>query len=298
MKIGWVLCGPDHIGTARISGTNLVNELKRQKVDASIIHQPEFPTLNMPHIEERLEGKNYDLIVFQKRGGPGFISAMKYCREHRIKTVYNCGDYIEAALVYAKLCDAQVSPSKHMCKLLGRTWKFIPSGFETFSGHYVHKDEGARPFWFGNASNKEPLDKLVPFICTTISNFAGCTVEWSLDVMNRLYEFGNVSVLPQSNSAWGVSKGEGRAVQSKAMGFPVIATPIPAYRKLPGIMFAVTPQDWQDRLEELNNPETRLKWSREGRTEIEMKYNIEQIALRWMALFFSLLGSQQATNET
>ena len=296
MRIGFFLSGDERFPSARIGGINVVKELGERGLEIEVVHYPSNPSIQMPDMSHIVS--DFDILVFQKKGGVGFQKTVQACKKKGVKTVYSCCDYVPTLIKYAELCDIGVSPSKFMCRLAGKNWVWIPDMYEDFCSECKYIDEKASPLWFGTEDSYRALEKLVPFKPITISDHPEADLAWSLEAMNDLAEYGNVVVVPQELTVFGMSKGAGRVVQARVMGFPVIASSVPAYKEIPGVAFANSENEWLEALEYMDSVSVRRELGNLGRNGLEIQFSPEQVGNRWLAVFFSLLGSRRAIKGT
>jgi hypothetical protein len=136
---------------------------------------------------------------------------------------------------FLRLADVVTCPTEAMAaiiKELGRDAVVIPDPYE-YPEVKPHCD-GICLVWYGHASNKESLDRVLPEIAEyplrVISNFEG-SIPWSFERMFDEFREADIVILPATEK----HKSANRAVEAIRQGCYVVAEPHPAIMDIPGI---------------------------------------------------------------
>lgn len=117
--------------------------------------------------------------------------------------------------------------------------------------------------------------------------------EWTLDIAKhygRVSRF-DVSLAPLRDTTFNRSKSALRAIESLALGVPVVASDVPAYRGwvTPDTGFLVrSSKQWRAALAELRDPATRLQMGDAGRIAAK-EWTMESNIHKWVDAYRSIL---------
>jgi glycosyltransferase involved in cell wall biosynthesis len=111
-------------------------------------------------------------------------------------------------------------------------------------------------------------------------------------VHHQLVEY-DIAVLPVGESDWYRAKPNTRMTMLKALGLPMVASPIESYQRTLthglGCYFARTPAEWANALHALAEPEARRVMGLAERDKVIATYGHEAVGAKWHVLFRSLV---------
>jgi glycosyltransferase involved in cell wall biosynthesis/predicted SAM-dependent methyltransferase len=153
-----------------------------------------------------------------------------------------------------------------------------------------------RAVWCGMGGNAKNCDFLRPILeeldmeLVIISEWDSADKKWGLDTWLADHADADICICPadvQNQPA----KSNVKVTQAMALGLPVVASPLPAYREIirhgENGFLAGTEGEWREALEELRDEERRKTVSKEGEKTVG-RYSIEKIGEQWLALLKDL----------
>jgi glycosyltransferase involved in cell wall biosynthesis len=263
-----------------------------------------------PKDRARIVGAGLDVVVFQRASGAEAEELAHALRAVGTRTVYATGELDTTRM--PEVVDRVVVASEGLVDRTGGPSdkvSVIESPVETppsMCKEYSRPPSGAsiRVVWVGNPENlhllgpvREALrsSALAEFELITISRGPGVTFQWNRNrVWKQLLQC-DVAVLPSNDSDWYRSKPNTRMTMLKALGLPIVASPLPSHLATlthgRGCYFAKDVDEWVDSLRSLSDFERRRDMGLAERDEILAKYGLESIGGRWLELFDSLAGA-------
>jgi glycosyltransferase involved in cell wall biosynthesis len=240
-----------------------------------------------------------DMVIFQKVNGPKTCSVLEAMKARGVATVYVDCD-LPIKLQEARRASITVCSSEYLAAEYRRSGianvRYIPDAYE-WTG--VPKDDRVRKqlrcVWFGNATPEKwaAVEELRCLLAATSNRWKIVTVaddprsdiRWHLGTARRSIMECDAAVLPASDGAEAFAKSSNKAVQAMALGLPVVASPIPAYREVihsgrNGFLCA-TEWEWVRALRALEHPETLARISRCAYRFARRYFSIDRIGPLW-----------------
>jgi hypothetical protein len=198
--------------------------------------------------------------------------------------------YYQEALKFA---DVATCPTEAMAQRIRETApdkrvEVIPDPYE-YPEAKPH-GEGVRLLWFGHASNKPSLDRIMPDIqeypLRIVSNFEGA-VPWSYNTMLREFRNCDIVIVPATETY----KSANRTVEAIRQGCFVVAEPHPALNNIPGIWIGNIKEgiEWAKR--HSIEAKQRTSW---GQKYVRDVYAPKTVASAWKSVIQSLITSEAA----
>lgn len=265
MKIGFVLFSKYHqkkdIGSSRMRGEYLIK--------------------NMPEAEEFIQGKKYDVIVFQKVYWKEMMRSFK-----GIKILDLCDpDWHETGIEIVKflnLVDAITTSTEALKKEVEQFTDtpvyYIPDrlDFESLPKLKTHKIEGGKAktcVWFGYSHNIESVEPAIPklkkegltlkIISDGNYNSQGVeNVKWDIQTAYKEIQKADFALFPEYKSGKYTYKSNNKTILSWALGLPVAKT--------------------ADDVEKFLYPVERIKEVKKRLKEVKEKYDVKQSAKELM----------------
>jgi glycosyltransferase involved in cell wall biosynthesis len=139
--------------------------------------------------------------------------------------------------------------------------------------------------------------RLARFRLVTISRGPGVTFQWDRKRVCRQVLDCDIAVLPSAATEWFQAKPNTRMTMFKALGLPIVASPIAAYRETlahgTSCYFAQDVAEWADCLAALADFAHRRQIGLADRERILATYGCEAICHRWVSLFEHLAGRRR-----
>jgi glycosyltransferase involved in cell wall biosynthesis len=166
---------------------------------------------------------------------------------------------------------------------------------------------GIRVVWIGYPENlhllapvREALSdhRLSDFELVTISRGPQANIQWDRRCVWRQLLDCDIAVLPADETDWYRAKPNTRMTMLKALGLPIVASPIPSYEATlthgRGCYFAREPHDWVKYLLALSELDRRRLMGLAERDAILASYGPDAIGGKWLELFEALAGRDDA----
>jgi hypothetical protein len=311
--VGWLLAADRDSGSTRARGLLPHAHLRRSGVESVVLAEWQRKLHLRTSDTARIVRGGFDVVVFQRAAGDEAEQVAHELRAVGTKTVYAMGELDRTRM--PEVVDRVVVASHGLVNRTGAPSdkvSVIESPIESppaMCKEYSRPQSGRsiRVVWVGNPGNlhllalvREALRNpaLAGFELITISRGPGVTFQWH---RNRVWEQllkCDIAVLPSDESDWYRSKPNTRMTMLKALGLPIVASPIPSYLATlahgRGCYFAQDVDDWVDGLDSLRNFERRREMGLAERDEILAKYRLESIGGRWLELFESLAGTGES----
>ena len=315
MKIGWILWGDKTVASARIQGWNVHDLFVNKGINSKIIFAPKgFQTelkLSKKEIDNILN-KNYECIVLQKiQKGKNFFYLVKKAKEKGTKLLYIGVDSIN--IDFASSCDAILTITDYLKKKIPKKYQkktfLVFDGYEQSKG-VIKKHNSSKElnliFVSNDIYSKFPQIKSLPknvsltilgpprkrakkwnpnktIFTKTPHKFK--YIVWKLKTIEKEILKYDVAVIPfpkeDLKEDYIKTKSTNRLIMFMAMGLPVIASPIPSYKKIikqgKNGFIAKDSKDWERLLKYLkNNPKKRKEIGLEARKDVINKYSLEK----------------------
>jgi glycosyltransferase involved in cell wall biosynthesis len=303
LSVGWILSGDQNRGSTRIQGLLPHAYLRERGVDSVVLAKRQ-QTFNMrPKEMAWIARAGFDAVVFEGVFGESAEALARALQAAGTRTVYAAGNPVRTTM--PEVVDWVVLISESMRGLVGgkpEKTSVIEAMIETppeVCKDYSrsHTATPVRVVWVGYPENlhllgpvrealRDPL--LASYELVTISRGPGATLEWDRNrVWDQLLQC-DIAVLPADESDWYQAKPNTRLTMLKAIGLPIVATPIPAYAATlthgDGCYFARDAGEWVGCLRALSDPERRREMGLAERDEVLASYGPDAIGGRWLEL--------------
>jgi len=322
IRVIWVLAGNEWLGSARLKGMVVDDYFRRRKgkVFSRIAYMPGTRYLSAAMTWRRSTWRSVlkqgiDVVCFQTRTG-ATEAFLKDCRAGGVAAVFSVSDRDIESVPRAvlELSDAVVVSSEPLARQAGTVhsrviliddpidvpedYTIIPSpanGRDLTLVWLGHQDR-----WSDVAFVRQVFDcdEFAPICLKTISQHPQATHQWTPTTVWDDARRGDVAVIPAELTGRGAAKSSNRLACFMAMGFPVVATPIPAYeahiRHGENGFLATTVEDWRACLRQLQDATVRKRVGENARDTASVKaLRIPAVAARWQQLFESLVESRR-----
>lgn len=316
ISIGWLLCGNENVASSRLQGIVIHNYIKDKIADSAILNKPRIFTtdlyLNL-FLKWALLHAGFNILVFQKVCGKMAEELAHECKKHKIKTVYVMADYIESKM--CDICDHTIVVSDHLKKVLvshgynSKKVSVIEDPIETpyaLAKDYTSLKNGSdiKVVWVGCENNWSTLELVKDALSApvfknyrlvTISNHPEANMRWDSKTVWEEIVKCNIAVIPAHlNSNEALAKSSNRLTMFKAMGLPVICSPVPSYKEIirngENGFLAETREDWIRYLQILNDFNMRQRIGLADREKILSLFSIKNIGQQYLNIFTALLS--------
>jgi glycosyltransferase involved in cell wall biosynthesis len=301
--VGWLMAGDRDTGSTRVRGL-LPHAYLRRRGIASVVVAERLSMLSLrPRDMARIARARFDVVVFETVSGEGPEELAHALRAAGTRTVYAVGELRRTRMPEA--VDRVVLASDSLWEM-SDGWadraRVIEAPIEAPAGlckdhARTRRDGRVRVVWVGARDNlhllapvRDALESphLEDFELVTISSGPGVTHQWHRDrVWHQLLRC-DIAVLPFDESDWYRTKPNTRMTTLKALGLPIVASPIPSYLATlthgRGCYFARDVEEWRAALLALADPARRREMGLAEREEILERYSVEAIGARWLAL--------------
>jgi hypothetical protein len=317
IRVIWVLAGSEWLASARLKGVVVDDHFRRTKgnVFSRIAYMPDTKYLDESLTWRRrlwkpILNQGIDVVCFQTRAGAteAFLSD---CRASGVATVFSVSDLnIERVPGRVwELSDAVVVSSEALAQKVGMVHPRVvmiddmidvPEDCAILPSSAKDQDlvliwTGHRDRWNDVAFVNQVLGvgEFASFCLKTISNHQQATHPWTPNTAWEDARRGDIAVVPAQLTARMAAASANRLACFMAMGFPVVATPIPAYRAHirhgENGLLATTVEEWRACLRQLRDPMVRKRLGENARNTMSVKaLRIPEVAARWQQLFASL----------
>jgi glycosyltransferase involved in cell wall biosynthesis len=314
--IGWLLKGDWDDGTARVHGLIQHRYFRRIGINSVLLRAPRRSgahlTLRQSDLQ-RIVDARFDVTVFGGVHGPGAQKLARALRDAGTRTIFVTGDLVGGDM--AGNVDWIVGASEGLTSIAG-TYRdrssVIESVLECPSDQMKDysrpsRNERIRVVWVGYPENLHLLrpvraaladPRLSRFDLVTISRGPGVTHQWHRKgVWSQLLAC-DIAVLPSAETEWYQAKPNTRMVMFKALGIPIVASPLASYVATlnhgRSCYFARTPEEWASALLALSGRVHRAEIGLAERERILAKYRIEANGQEWLGLFRRLSEGRTA----
>lgn len=303
ISIGWILCGDERVGSSRIHGINLHQHLEKNSIASYILSKPSTYSeiLNIGNFGiKAIAGCNLDFVVFQRVHNGDTIHLINTLNAHGTITIFIMADIYEATAINA--VKIVITTSERLKEVLIERGHnpdkiyVIPDAIETdfdlCKDYSINNNEKITLVWVGAEGHWQTLENLKNilsentafknFNLKTISNHPDADIEWNLSSVWREIIACDIGVIPVDLTRIESSvKSNNRATMFKALGLPVICSPLPAYISLIrhgyNGFIANSTEDWLDALTALSQFSIRKKIGLTGRDEVFRKFGMNKV---------------------
>lgn len=311
----WLLKGPKQLASSRLHGYQIHNYLLEHGWESIILYDPICILRDLPitavEFEKLTLFRSGDVVVFQKISGAATVAAMGKLRTKGVVVVFIDCDF-PPKLAEAQLADVTVCSSEQLAiryrKLGISNVKTLPEAYE-----YLPEPRKVEPIgtircvWFGlvDGQKKQELewlrgilsDHFPHYKLITVSNAADADYKWDLKQPWNIIGSCDIALVTGNKSQKATCKSPNRIIQAMALGLPIIAYPIPSYKKIirPGRngLLCLSDEEWIDGLKKLENHSTRQKMASVGHRYARRFYNQESVGREW-AQFLSACGNPRS----
>ena len=305
--VGWLLSGDEARASTRVRGLLPHAYLRTQGVHSVVLAKRQENLRMRAREAARIAGAGFDVLIFQGVAGEGAEKLARALRASGCRTVYAVGEPERTRM--PEVVDRVVLASESLRNRTGAPEKatVIESMLETPSAlckdySIPGPDARVRVVWVGYPENlhllapvREALadPRLDDFELVTISRGPEATFQWNIRrVWDQLVEC-DIAVLPSAETDWYLAKPNTRMTMLKALGLPIVASPIPSYVATltdgRGCYFARDVGEWADCLASLSEFERRREMGLAERDEVLARYGPEAIGRQWLELFERLI---------
>lgn len=309
--VTWFLSGNRSQASSRLQGYLIHDKLKQMNFFSDLFLAPPFKIHDVPWQEERLQiianSVCTSIAVFQKLNGPKVDKLITLLRQRGIKTIYIECD-LRPNIQSPFLCDQIVVPSQFLVSHFSQNnvgCTFIPDpiehlvSYEDIRHHHEQKWERnrLRLAWVGHKDNWDTCCELRAVLqehqsdyqLITISNHPDADFVWSLDTVVDDILRNDIAVIPSMADSRYEAKSSNRALLFMAVGLPVIAADILAYRTLithgEDGFICDSLEEWLEALKKLRDPKVRLKTAYKAYNNIVPQFALERIIEQWLSVF-------------
>lgn len=313
LSVAWLLCGNEMVGSSRIHGINVSNYLKHYGVNSYIIQKPNGyleDIISDECMKSILLSSNFDIVVFQRVHKEKACGLARSLKGTKTKTVFIMADVYHTEMPFA--CDHCIVISealKEHLVTLGITADritVIEDAIETPFSLVKNYDDKVlnevKVVWVGSEGSWGSLqmitealmdERLKNFKLITISNHPSATYKWDMRTVWDHILDSDIGIIPvEVCKPEALVKSNNRLTMFKALGLPVICSPLPAYEKiiLHGVngFLALTKEEWVNYLLVLRSPEMRMRVGLMGRATIFEQYGLQSISMQYLSAFSAL----------
>jgi glycosyltransferase involved in cell wall biosynthesis len=314
--VGWLLAADRDSGSTRVRGLLPHAYLRKRCVESVVLAGWQERLRMRPKDAARIVRAGFDVVVFQQSSGAEAQELARALHAAGTRTVYATGQLDGTGM--PEMVDRVVVASHDLAGRAGvpdHKLSVVESPIETPPGvckqYSCPPSNGAvRVGWVGYPENLHLLGpvrealaspELEGFELITISRGPGVTFQWD---RNRVWEQllqCDIAVLPSSGSDWYASKPNTRMTMLKALGLPIVASPIPSYLATldhgRGCYFAEDVEGWVDALHLLEDFEHRREMGLSQRDEVLAKYGLGAVGGRWLELFEGMTRAGACTKS-
>lgn len=317
--VGWLFQGDANCGATRVRGLPPHAYFRRHGVNSVILHMPRTPRLLdelRPEDVSRIVRARFDVVIFQGVIGSGAEMLARALQAVGTRTVYTTGDLVMSGMpevvdwiAVASGDLAKVAPrSSDKTSVIEAVIDAPPGLVKDYSRQPVRDD--VRVVWVGYPENLHLLGpvtgaladpRLSRFRLITISRGPGVTFQWDLKrVWQQLLDC-DIAVLPSAPLDSYQAKPNTRMTMFKALGLPIVASPIPSYLETlshgRSCYFARDVTEWADCLAALADVEHRREIGLADRDRILATYGVEAIGRRYLSLCEGLVSRPMRSGD-
>lgn len=313
--LGWLLYGDENDGASRVRALIPHMHLRQLGVNSVILRKPRVawtPFEPSDEAMQRIIDAGLDVLIFQGVTGAKAEALAGALRSRSTKTIYVTGDLVKSGMPAAVDWVVVGSPRlQDVARAFPEKTSMIEAVLETPAGlakDYSRPRRGKelKVVWVGYPENLHllaPIEealrdpRLRNYRLVTISRGPEATLQWDRNrVWSDLLD-SDIAVLPSAQADWYQAKPNTRMVMLKALGLPMIASPIDSYRATlthgRSCYFAASIQEWADYLAQLGDPDRRRQIGLADRDAVIKQHSPQVISARWLSL---LEGLTERTN--
>ena len=313
--VGWLSHGDEDDGGSRVHALMIHAALRRHGVNSVMLRKPRWNSQPFRIRDEdllRIVRAAFDVVVFQGVHGPDAERLAQALKRAGTRTVYVTGDLIKNGM--PAVVDWVVVASQGLKAIApGHPGKTSVIASVIDAPPHLVKDYSRPPrrdeirvVWTGYPKHQHLLEpvrealrdrRLARFRLITISRGPDATFQWDRKRVCRHILACDIAVLPSADTDWFRAKPNTRMTMFKALGLPIVASPIPAYLETlahgTSCYFARDVAQWADCLAALADCAHRRQIGLADREHILATYGSEPICRRWVSLFEHLAGRRQ-----
>lgn len=307
-RVYWALSGPIKMASSRLHGYSIHESLQSRGWESHLLFQLKHRIDDLPlpvrWFQSPLLFRKGDIVVFQKLVGVATLEALQQLRNRGIATIYIDCDF-PPKIPEARLATLTVVSSEFLAELYRdegiSNVKVIGEAFEASQRpRRKFESKKLRCVWFGAMDNikqmelyalKKLMQREFPdMTLEIISNTRHATINWdfSWDEIKRC----DFAVITGTECLTSFCKSSNRLIQAMALGLPVIAYPLPAYKPIirhgRNGLLAGNEQEWMDALRAISRAEVRKRLAWTGYRYAKRYFGLEQVCQDWMNLFQSI----------
>jgi hypothetical protein len=255
-----------------------------------------------------------DIAIFQKQEGENTIDLIEFLTRRGVRVIY-----LDCDLPLKKKEVSRASWIVCPSKTLARHYQdegfsnisYIPDAYEYCHGPKSSQNKKKlQCVWFGVGSpekwrsvdylkNLLKDSRLNSYGLLTISDSSLADVRWSIKNAWGIISNCDVAVIPRIGDDWEEVKSSNRAIQAMALGLPVVAYPIPAYKEVitdgwNGFL-CHNDEEWIRALILLKDNEFRFKVAMNAYRSVLSTYSIDNIGSLWERLLHQTMSEQKGT---
>ncbi len=148
--------------------------------------------------------------------------------------------------------------------------------------------------WMGTSSNLPGLEEVplagrnLRVICDKSPRFPCTYIPWNEEVETDLHGIG---LMPLPDTEWSRGKCGFKLLQYMSCGLPAIASPVGVNPEILGEagLLASTPGEWNQAIDQLQDPALREKLGTAGRARAEAHYSVSALYPQWRDCLLSVL---------
>lgn len=313
LRVAWILCGDINVGSSRIHGINIHNYLKKNNCNSYILYKPKGYSDSIilnPYTKKLLLKSNADIVLFQRVHKGSAETLVEKLKKSGKKTVFLMADYYET--IMPGICDRVIVVSDYLRQQLvtrgieENKILVIPDAIETPGDLHKQNYSGEVPYkivWVGAEGHWDSLTVVRKALADpdlrenmqliTISNHPESTYRWELSTVWDNILRCDIAVIPaDSNEPKNLTKSSNRLTMFKALGMPVICSPLPEYESIiqhgQNGFLARDVDEWIHALKKLLSREIRQRIGTTGREEIFLEFGIECIGKKYLDFLHTL----------
>ena len=303
-SVAWLLLGNRTVGSSRIHGINVHKYLLTKGIRSKIVQSSTKmnPSLFISALRcVMILISRPNVLIFQKVYDHKAIQFAKVANLFGIRTIFLQSDLFDTEMVMAT--QLIVVTSDYLKQYYDRKYNtnavVIEDALEIDTSlvkQHTSKDK-IQIIWMGHKDNWATLQIIYKALAQlsdeslylkTISNHPGADVQWCLDSVYDEIMTADIAVIPTGNDEWANAKSNNRLTMFMAMGIPVVASPIPAYKHIitqgHNGFLAESIEDWANSFLCLKDVELRKKIGLAARNSVLPKYTIENIGNQWISI--------------
>jgi hypothetical protein len=310
-SVRWLLVGPRDLPSSRNHGYRIHQYLKDRGWESQLVvtplHQLDDTPLLPRDITQSRCFQNGDIVVFQKLYGPTTVAVLQSLKRLEVSTVFIDCDY-PLKMAEAQLATVTVCPSDSLAAAYRKEGVsnvvVIPESWEANCPprRVTKNNTKLRCVWFGMSDPLKEIElrslrqlqaeQLPEFKLIVVSDHQSADVQWNGDDSWDVIRQCDIAVITGNDYFWTQAKSANRVIQAMALGLPVVAYPLPAYRAVVrhgrNGMLAKEAHEWICALSAMQDPDLRARVAAAGYRYARRYFCLDRIGEQWCALFKQL----------